>query len=83
MTKVFTAGDKSRAHCYRCLDIVHTTILQRDVRFSDGQGIAKNIIVGVCDDCGSIVAIPAQSVKAIAQSRASMPLIGQARTDSC
>ena len=75
--KVFTAGDKSRAYCCRCLDIAHTTILLRDVRFSDGQGIAKNILVGVCDDCGSVVAIPAQSVKAIAQS-----LAGNARDRS-
>jgi hypothetical protein len=38
---------------------------RRDVPFSDRQGVVKDILVGICDACGEIVAIPPLSTEAI------------------
>ena len=67
--KLFLEGDKSKAICERCAAVVHTTFMRRDVPFSDASGVAKNILVGVCDVCGDVVSIPAQSTPAIARAR--------------
>lgn len=68
--KLFVEGDRSKAFCSFCSDIVQTTFFLRDVPFSDGRGIAMDILVGVCDNCKSVVAVPHQSVPAITRSRA-------------
>lgn len=67
--KLFLEGDKSKALCERCACIVQTTFKRRDVPFSDASGVAKNILVAVCDRCGDMVATPAQSTPAIARAR--------------
>lgn len=67
--KIHLEGDKSKAACHRCGGVVRTTFVRRDVPFSDGSGIAKNILVGACDVCGDTVAIPAQSTPAIRRLR--------------
>ncbi|SDJ36573.1 hypothetical protein SAMN04487926_14536 [Paraburkholderia steynii] len=54
-------GDKSQAICSNCREIVPTTFRYRDMPFSDGSGIARNMLVSVCDKCQTVVAIPAQS----------------------
>ena len=38
--------------------------------FSDGKGTADDVLVGVCDVCGDVVAIPAQSTPSIREARA-------------
>ena len=68
--KLFAVGDKSKAICETCKDVVTTTFAIRDVPFSDGVGIAKDILVSVCDCCGEIVATPAQSTPDIKKARA-------------
>ena len=68
--KLFKEGDKSKAICSFCKDVVSTTFKHRDVPFSDGIGVAKNILVSVCDCCGQVVATPPQSTPAIRLSRA-------------
>ncbi|WP_408601591.1 hypothetical protein [Pseudomonas sp. PLMAX] len=65
--KLYQEGDKSRAICGHCETVVATTFMCRDVPFSDGKGIAKAILVGVCDTCSQVVSIPAQSTPAIQQ----------------
>lgn len=67
--KVILENEKGRAVCERCGQIVATTFLRRDVPFSDGVGLARNILAGVCDSCGGVVAIPAQSTAAIRRAR--------------
>ena len=67
--KILQEGDKGRAICDRCAGIVATTFVRRDVPFSDGSGLAKNILVGACDTCGQTVSIPAQSTPAIGRAR--------------
>ncbi|WP_222863965.1 hypothetical protein [Pigmentiphaga aceris] len=67
--KIFQEGDQSRAVCSHCADLVVTTFRRRDVPFSDGSSVAKNILVGVCDVCDTTVSIPAQSTPAISKTR--------------
>jgi len=67
--KVFLEGDKGKAICERCAAVVPTTFVRRDVPFSDGSGVAKNILAAACDVCGDVVAIPAQSTPAIRRAR--------------
>jgi hypothetical protein len=61
-------GDKSKAICSHCKKMVSTTFAYRDVPFSDGSGVVKNILVGVCDHCDLVVSIPAQSTPAISMA---------------
>jgi hypothetical protein len=67
--KIHLEGDKGKAACHRCGDVVRTTFVRRDVPFSDGSGSASNILVGACDVCGDTVSIPAQSTPAIRRAR--------------
>ena len=68
-TGLFQEGDKSRAICSHCGERVSTTFVRRDVPFSDGKGIARDILVAVCDGCDEVVATPAQSTPAIREAR--------------
>lgn len=63
--KILKVGDKSKAICQDCKSLVGTTFKLRNVPFSDGSGIVKNILAGVCDECDRVVAIPHQSTPAI------------------
>lgn len=67
--KFFSEGDQSKAICASCKGVRATTFAYRDVPFSDGNGVVKNILAGVCDQCGSVASIPAQSTPAISKSR--------------
>lgn len=67
--KLYRDGDSSKSFCSRCAKVVTTAFERRDVPFSDGKGMAKNILVGVCDACDSVVSIPAQSAPAISEAR--------------
>lgn len=71
--KFFTKGDKSKAICERCRAMSSTVFAYCDVPFSDGSGVVKGILVGVCERCGDVVSIPAQSTPAISKSRAPAP----------
>lgn len=66
--KLFTSGEKGRALCDRD-GLVGMTYAYRDVPFSDGEGIASEILVGVCDACDRVLAIPPQSTPAIGKAR--------------
>lgn len=68
-TKFFNEGDKSQAICGDCKKMRTTTLGYRDAPFSDGSGVAKNILVGICDHCGNVASIPAQSTPAISMAR--------------
>jgi hypothetical protein len=67
--KLYEEGEKSKAICSHCKQLVGTTFLRRDVPFSDGKGMVKNILAAVCDACGRVIAIPAQSTPAIRGAR--------------
>ena len=65
----YKLGDKSKAVCEACESVVNTTFVIRDVPFDDGIGIAKSILVAVCDSCNDIVAIPSNSVDLLVKMR--------------
>ncbi|MCY7259132.1 MULTISPECIES: hypothetical protein [Pseudomonas] len=67
--KLFLQGDRGKALCEHCQQVVGITYLRRDVPFSDGNGLARDILVGVCDQCATTVAIPPQSTPAIKDAR--------------
>lgn len=68
-TAPFHEGDKSKAICSHCGKLVGTTFVRRDVPLSDGNRVAKNILVAVCDVCGEVVATPPESTAAIRMAR--------------
>lgn len=63
--KIFKVGDSHKAACTTCQSFGDTTFQLRDVPFSDGSGIVKNVLVGVCDKCDSVVLLPHQSTPAV------------------
>lgn len=65
--RILVDGDKGKAICDSC-GLVSTTYQARDVPFSDNVGMAKSILVGVCDECDCVVCIPAQATPEIAQA---------------
>lgn len=67
--KLYQEGDHGTAICGHCEKVVTTTFMRRDVPFSDGKGIAKAILVGVCNTCSQVVSIPSQSTPAIRDAR--------------
>jgi hypothetical protein len=76
MTTLYVPGDKSRAICPHCRKTEATTFAYRDVPFDDGSGTVKGVLTAVCDKCGAVAAIPAQSTPAIRRARetADIPL---------
>jgi len=65
----YQAGDKSKAICEDCGDVVTTTFAYRDIPFDGGRGVATSILAAVCDRCNRVVALPAQSTPAYARAR--------------
>ncbi|ALM83232.1 hypothetical protein [Bordetella sp. N] len=63
--KKFLQGDKSAGICAQCKAIVATTYRRRDVPFASGIGMVRDILVAICDICGSVVSTPSQSTPAI------------------
>ncbi len=58
---ILKIDDKGKAICEACKAIVKTTYTLRNIPFSDESGIVKNVLVGVCDQCDSVVSLPHQS----------------------
>ena len=67
--KLYKQGDKSKAVCETCKDVISTTFDYRTVPFSEGSGEVKNILVAVCDACDAVIATPPQSTPAIKNAR--------------
>ncbi len=59
---ILKVDDKGQAICEDCKKIVETTYLLRNVPFSDNSGVVKNVLVGVCNQCNSVVSLPHQSM---------------------
>lgn len=66
--KIYFPGDRGKAVC-ACCGLVETSFQYRDVLLKQSQRTVKNILVGVCDQCGATVSTPAQSTPAIRETR--------------
>lgn len=67
--RILFEGDSGKAPCEHCQAVVPTRYTRRDVPFSDGKGLARDILVGVCTLCDGVVALPPQSTPAIHEAR--------------
>ncbi len=63
--KILKVGDTQKAVCNTCESFQNVTFGLRDTPFSDGSGIVKNVLVGVCDTCDSVAVLPHQSTPAV------------------
>lgn len=63
--KIFKAGDSQKAICEHCRSLQNATFKLRDVPFSDGSGLVKNVLVGVCDKCDHVSILPHQSMPVV------------------
>ena len=59
--QLWNVGDKSEAICPTCKRRASTSFEIRDVTVAARPIAVPNVLVAVCDDCGEIAAIPAQS----------------------
>jgi hypothetical protein len=59
--KTFKIGDTQKAACETCKAFENATFKLRNVPLSDGSGIIKDVLVGVCDKCNSVSILPNQS----------------------
>lgn len=63
--KILKVGDTQKAACNNCQSFVDVTFELRDVPLSDGSGMVKNILVGVCNRCDSVAVLPHQSTPVV------------------
>lgn len=63
--KIVKENDKSKAICEHCKSLVETTFQYKDVALSDNSGIVENVLVGVCDNCNSVVSMLYQEAKKV------------------
>lgn len=63
--KILKVGGKGKAACDECAAFVSVSYKLKDVPFSDGSGIVKSVLVGVCDKCDSVCVLPHQSTPAV------------------
>lgn len=63
--KIFKVGESQKAACEKCQSFENATFQLRDVPFSDGTGIVKKVLVGICDKCDSVIVLPHQSTPAV------------------
>jgi len=63
--KIFKVGDSQKSICENCRSLENATFTLRNVPFSDGRGIVKNVLVGVCDKCDEVSILPHQSTPVV------------------
>lgn len=63
--KILKVGDTQKAACNTCQAFESITFKLRDVPFSDGSGMVKNVLVGICDKCDSVAVLPHQSTPVV------------------
>ena len=63
--RILKVGDTKKFICNECGSFQKITFKLKDVPFSDGSGVVKNVLAGVCDCCNSVAVMPYQSTPAI------------------
>ena len=59
--KLLKVGDQQKAACEICKAFVNTSFKLKDVDLSDKSATVKNVLVGVCDNCNSVIVLHHQS----------------------
>lgn len=67
--RILKQGDKGQALCPTCRRRQATTYEYRTVRLRETGVDVDDVLVGVCDVCGEIVSIPAQSTPRLKEAR--------------
>ncbi|MBE9485966.1 MAG: hypothetical protein IMY82_02205 [Chloroflexi bacterium] len=62
---ILKVGDQEKAACEKCAAFVTVIYQLRDVPFSDGSGLVKQVLVGVCEQCDQVCVLPQQSTPAV------------------
>ena len=57
--RILKEGDKSKAICPKCKDIMSITYRYADFNYKGH--VIKNVLRGYCDECGEVVSFPHQS----------------------
>jgi len=68
--KILKEGDTSEAICERCESRVATHYEYRMVHLEESNVDVEDVLVGVCDECDSVVSIPSQSFPKLKEARA-------------
>ncbi|EJC6766209.1 hypothetical protein MX824_004886 [Vibrio parahaemolyticus] len=65
--KFYRELDKLTVGCQHCKALKSATMKVRDVEFSHTPGVAKDVLVAVCDTCDNVASIPQQSTIRVAK----------------
>lgn len=65
--RIFRVGDTQKAICHSCKGIQDAIFGLRDVPLSDGGGLVKNVLVGICPICDDVILLPHQSTPLVKQ----------------
>jgi hypothetical protein len=76
--KTWTVGEKNKAICEDCGKLVETTFGLHDVPVENSEIKARAVLAATCDECGSVVAIPAISADTVREAVAAYRLQAQA-----
>ncbi len=65
----YREGAKSPGPCGYCKKVVPSTLTKVTLSLCEGLEEVENVLVDVCDECGNMISIPAQSLPPIHQAR--------------
>jgi hypothetical protein len=66
---LYREGDRSEAICHACEKRVTTRFQARSVRLPETGVDVPDVLAAVCDECGGVAAIPAQSAPKLKEAR--------------
>lgn len=55
---LYNENDTGKAVCFHCKKITNITFKTKNMRI--GQKTVDDVLVGICDICGHVIALPAQ-----------------------
>ena len=61
----YKEGDSIRGFCKSCRKSVNSTLMYRSYPIENGLGLIENALLAVCNECDTVIAIPAQSESAV------------------
>ena len=64
----YREGAKSPGPCGYCNKVVPSTLTKVTLSLCEGLEEVENVLVDVCDECGNMISIPAQSLPPIQQA---------------